>query len=320
LRGLLGLHQEIEMASRKGRASSQSDALQILRGGKAVPRNLVNQCIADLQQRRSKELSQRNATERKMAKFLGDTRSLPKPATQGLDKLLGLHQKLARQKILAPRVAGGLGGILPGRITATIVPPFDYDIVISSALAGNAAIREATSDKATGKMSASAITSSKKGFGGGSAYTTLGVYFHPLGPGTLSVHATPSFSFQWWTNSIGANSLVRSFGSGGLTVYGVDVASQTTGEVGTIVSTASTRFKLWDENQTDQVRFDFGFDIQAPTSVQLDVNHDLVYLLFVDADVHVEGIGWPGSLAGAKMAVTVPSITYDFQVQQVLQQ
>jgi hypothetical protein len=25
-------------------------------------------------------------------------------------------------------------------------------------------------------------------------------------------------------------------------------------------------------------------------------------------------------LAGAKMAVTVPSITYDFQVQQVLQQ
>ena len=53
--------------------------------------------------------------------------------------------------------------------------------------------------------------------------------------------------------------------------------------------------------------------------MHLEVDHGLVYLLFVEADVHVEGVGWPGSLAGAKMAVTVPSITYDFQVQQVFE-
>lgn len=168
-------------------------------------------------------------------------------------------------------------------------------------------------------MNASVITATQKGFNGGSMYTTVGVYFHPFGPGTLTVSATPRFSFQWWTNSIGANSLVRSFGSGGLAIYGVDVASQTTGAVGTIVSTAYQNFELWDENQTDQVRFDFGFDLQAPVSAQLDVNHDLVYLLFIEADVHVEGIGWPGSLAGSKLSVTVPSLTYDFRMQQVLQ-
>jgi hypothetical protein len=313
------------MPSKKKPSSQQSNASQMLRGGKAVPKDLVSRCIADLQQKRSKEAGQRIATERRMSKFLGEAQGVTKPdpkdprTSQSLDGLLGIHHKLAKQKVLAPKVPGGLGGIFPGQITVTVVPPFDYDIVIPTSLAGNDAIREASSNRNTGQMSASAITSSEKGFGGGSMYTTMGVYFHPLGAGTVTFHATPKFSFQWWTNSI-TNSLVRSFGSGGLTIYGVDVATQTTGGLGTIVSTAGTTFKLWDENQTDQVRFDFGFDISAPTSVQIDVSPHLVYLLFVDADVHVHGMGWPGSLAGAKMAVTVPSITYDFQAQQVFQQ
>ena len=313
------------MPSKKKRTSLQGNALQILRGGKAVPRDLVHRCIADLQQKRKAQLDQRNSTERKMAKYLGQAQGSGKSdtkdprVTQSLDSLLGIHQKLAKQKLVAPQVPGGFGGILPGHITVTVVPPFDYDVIIPTVLAGNQPTLDGSSDKNTGKMSASAITATQPGFNGGSMYTTVGVYFHPFGPGTLTVHATPKFSFQWWTNSIRPTALVRSFGSGALTIYGVDVASQTTGGVGTIVSGASTQFKLWDENETAQVRFDFGFDLQAPTSVQLDVNHNLVYLLFVEADVHVEGVGWPGSLAGAKMAVTVPSITYDFEVQQVFE-
>jgi len=313
------------MPVKSKRNTSEADAARILRGGKAVPNELVRRCLADLQSRRQAGLEQRKATEMKMAKLFGQARGQfetdPRHPAQAdsLQGLLALHQKLAKQKLAAPKVPGGLGGLLPGQIVVTTVPPYDYSVVIPATLAGNNPILEGASDKNTGMMSASAITASQKGFNGGSMYTTVGVYFHPFGPGTLTVHATPKYSFQWWTNSIGANSLVRSFGSGGLTVYGVDVASQTTGGVGTIVSTAGQTFGLWDENQTDQVRFDFGFDLQAPVSVQLDVNHDLVYLIFVEADVHVEGIGWPGSLAGAKLSVTVPSLTYDFRMQQVLQ-
>jgi hypothetical protein len=313
------------MPSKKKSSSQQGNASLIFRGGKAVPKELVSRCIADLQQRRTKEADQRLATERRMSKFLGDIQGGKKPdpkdprTAQSLDGLLAIHQKLAKQKVLAPKLPGGLGPIFPGQITVTVVPPFDYDIVIPTTLAGHDAIREASSNRSTGQMSCSAITSSERGFGGGSMYTTMGVYFHPLGAGTVRFTATPTYSFQWWTNSIN-NSLVQSFGQGGLTIYGVDVATQTTGGVGTIVSTAATSFKLWDESQTDQVRFDFGFDIPAPSSVQIDVTPHLVYLLFVDADVHVHGLGWPGSLAGAKMAVSVPSITYDFQAQQVFQQ
>lgn len=307
------------MPSKNKRTSLQADTLQIMRGGKAVPKELVQRCIADLQLRRTKLLDKRNITERQMAKYFGQAQGPIKRDARAMEGILGIHQKLAKQKLVAPRVHGGIGGIFPGRITVNVVPPFDYAILIPGKLAGNDPTLAGSSDKNTGQMSASAITATKRGFNGGSMYTTLGVYFHPLGPGTLTLHAAPKFSFQWWTNSVGGNSLVRSFGSGGLTIYGVDVARQTTGGVGTIVSTAGTQFGLWDEAQTDQVRFDFGFDLQAPTSVQIDVNHDLVYLLFVDADVHVEGIGWPGSLAGAKMSVTVPSLTYDFQIQQVFQ-
>ena len=313
------------MPSKKKPSSQQSNISQILRGGKAVPKDLVSRCLGDLQQKRSKESGQRIATERRMSKYLDGAQGAPRPdpkdpkTSQSLDGLLSIHQKLAKQKVLAPKVLGGLGGIFPGQITVTVVPPFDFDVVIPTSLAGNDAIREASSNRNTGQMSASAITSSKKGFGGGSMFTTLGVYFHPLAAGTLTFHATPKFSFQWWTNSIN-NTLVRSFGSGGLTIHGIDVAAESTGAVGTIVSTAGTTFKLWDENETNQVRLDFGFDISAPSSVQIEVTPHLVYLLFVDAEAHVHGMGWPGSLAGAKMAVTVPSITYDFQAQQVFQQ
>ena len=55
------------------------------------------------------------------------------------------------------------------------------------------------------------------------------------------------------------------------------------------------------------MNLDFGFDVQtAVLSTELNVDRNLVYLLFVDADVHVEGAGWPGSLADAKLSVGVP--------------
>src|SRR5258708_23529773 len=160
------------MPSKKKPSSQQSDPLQGLRGGKAVPKDLVSRCIADLQAKRIKESGHRIATERRMSKFLGDVQGTTRPdpndprTGQALDGLLGIHQKLAKQKLLAPRVPGGLGASFPGRITVTVVPPFDYAIVIPGSLAGNDAIREATSDRNTGKNSANTLTSSNRVFGG----------------------------------------------------------------------------------------------------------------------------------------------------------
>ncbi len=298
--------------------------LKLFRDAKGIPDDLARERISEIQERRKAQLEQLLATRQEMKKHWSQIeKSAPgasDPQTaKALEDLLRMHKKLAAQKLMAPKVSGVVGGIRPGRISATLVPPFDYGIEIPTILAGNQPTLSSSADRNTGQMSVSCNTATEPGVNGGSMYTELGIYFHPVAPGTLKVSATPKYSFQWWTNSIPPSSLVRSFGSGNLNIYGVDVASQTTGATGTILSTASQQFFGWDETQIDQINLDFGFDLETTVTTEIDVDHTLVYLLFVDIEAGVEGVGWPGSLAGAEMSATVPSISYDFEPRLVLQ-
>ena len=299
---------------------------QMLRGGKALPRKLVQQCVTDLRKNRESQIDKRSSAEQTLTKHFRLAQDLAKPAAgsaradRAQNSLLKAHEKLSKLKLAIPNVLDGIGPLLPGQISATVTPPFDYDIKIPTVLAGNPPTLQGSTDKNTGKMSLSALTNTARGFNGGSMYTTVGIYFHPPGRGTLTMSAAPKYSFQWWTNSLRPTDLVRSFGQLGLTVYGVDVAGQTVGQLGTIEATAGAEFFSWDETQSGQVHLDCGFDVQTGVvSAQLNVNRNLVYLLFVDADVHVEGVGWPGSVAGAKLTVNVPYIKYDFLAEQVIQ-
>jgi hypothetical protein len=288
-------------------------------GGKGIPDEVAQKCVADIQERRKAQLDRLIAARQEMTKYWSDIR---KSSTSGssdpeteraLEGLLGAHRKLAAQKLAAPKIHGGIGLPRPGSISATVIPPFDFNVQIPTVLAGNQPTITGSADKNSGQMTVSCSTATEPGFNGGSMYTTVGIYFHPSVPGTLTVTATPKYSFQWWTNSIPPSSVVRSTGSGSVTIYGVDVASQTTGATGTIISTANEQFFGWDENQLDQINLDFGFDLETTATTQIKVDHTLVYLLFVDIEAGVEGVGWPGSLAGAEMSATVPSISYDFE-------
>jgi hypothetical protein len=310
--------------ARNSKRSHSTTATRQSAGKPAVLEDLFRRSIARAREQTQARLAERSATAREAAEQFGlasgmsDVDATTPQARRAQDALRKLHDKHAKQKVSVANLRPGLGGVFPDATTVTVVPPFDYDILIQGSLAGNAATLQGSSSKSTGKMDLSAVTSSDKGFGGGSVYTTVGVYFHPPGPGTLTLRAAPTYSFQWWTNSLRPTADVRSFGSVTLTVYGVDLAHQTIGETGTILATANSVLHLWDESQTGEIRLDFGFDLQTSGSVQLDVTRQLVYLLFVAADVHVHGVGWPGSLAGAKLAVGVPSLTYEFRAQQVL--
>jgi hypothetical protein len=303
-------------------AELESHVLELIRGGKAVPENLVQRHLVEAQKKRQSELERVNRTRHQMAKHLGRTQKAcppeaDDPKTQkALDGLLGIHQKLAAKSLAAPKVPTFPGGILAGGITAKVVPPFDYDVVIPGTVTGEPTAT-GSSNKITGEMSASCFTTDQPGFNMAGMYTTTGIYFHPLTSGTLTVTACPTYSFQWWTNSLLPSDAVNSFGVVGLTVYGVDLASQTTGGTGAILTTAAQEFYRWDESNTGQIHFDFGFDLQTPLSVELSVTHNLVYLIFVDISVAVHGLGWPGSLAGAMISATVPSITYNYKMQQV---
>lgn len=315
------------MPSKKKIRAPKNDVVQTLRGGKAPPRNVVQQALANMHERRSAEVEKGSANSRQMAKHFDQVQQLPSINTKdpnvsrSLDGLLGLHQKFSKQKLLAPKAPKDVGGILPGRISVNVAPPFDFDhVLFGTGTGSNIATRTASANLLNGQIDLSAITVPNKGFGGGSAYGVVGLYFHPVGSGVLTVRAAPKYSYQWWTNSIRPTALVKSHGHVSLVIYGVDAYADTTGEVGTIVSVASTNLFHWNEEETNQVRFDFKFDLQTSGSVSMNVNHTLVYYLFVESQVGVHSVGWPGSLAGAKMAITVPSIAYDYELHPVLQQ
>ena len=299
---------------------------RMLRGGDPVPLKLVERSVAEIAQQRSAQFEKQSVAAQRMNRYFGAAQDLALPdncdprVEKAQAALLKTHERLARQRLAAPNIAGDFSGMLPGQIRATIVPPFDYDIIVPSKLGGADPDLEATSDRRTGKMKLSAVSTRDRVLHGGGMYTTVGVYFHPPSRGKLTVYAAPKFSYQWWTNSLRSTDIVRSFGQLALTVYGIDVASDSIGETGTIDATAANEFFSWDENKSGQINLDFDANVQAPVlSAELNVNRTLVYMLFVSANVHVYGAGWPGSLAGSKLSVTVPYITYDFRMEQVIQ-
>jgi hypothetical protein len=307
--------------NKKKIAGQQSNALRIFRGAKGIPQNAVRQYLADSRKKKQTQIEKANATRQQMGKYLGEIQKAANsgPNAKALDALLSMHKKLASRKIAPPMVAGGIGGILAGSISVKVVPPFDYDVIIPEQLAGDPVTTSVSASRLTGQMSMSAMSSSEPGFNGGGMYATVGIYFHPTTAGTLSVSVNPTYSFQWWTNSLQSFDLVQSYGSGALTVYGVDVASQTTGAVGTIETVAGQDFIMWNQQNPAEIQFDAGFDLQTPASLSVDVDPTQVYLLFVEANVDVQGVGWPGSLAGSVLSVTVPYISYDFRMRQVLE-
>ena len=229
---------------------------------------------------------------------------------KALDGLLSLHKKLAGKKLPFPKVRGGIGGFFPGTISGTVVPPFDFADSIPTVLAGPTPVLS-VSASVNGQISASAATLQTRGFNGGSEYARVGIFFHPMTSGTLTISASPTYSFEWSTNSLNT-SYVTSSGDVGLTIYGMD-------EFGGIQPTGGGVYESWEELTTGQIQLGFGFNVKKSLSVSGDVTPSLIYLCFVEVEAHVVGMGWPGSLATAMASATVPSISYEFVPRLVLE-
>jgi hypothetical protein len=303
---------------RKGRrrtTQTAGSAWEILRGG-PMPKGLIAR-LADIGSGFAGERAKADGIRGQVARHSADAQGRPDPiptdprSKKALDGLLALHGKLGRRKLVAPKVPAVVGGISGGRISVTITPPYDYALTIQTP-PNNGVHKPATAAAAANKngtLSCSAITTHERSMG--SAYAHVGIFFHPLSAGTLRVSASPAYSFQWWTNSIGTRE-VQSGGSADINIYGLEQRTTQPGDF-SIVSVAGTPFKRWLETETGRVRFDVGFDVQNPVSAQMSVGRGLVYLVFVTVHCHVLNAGWPGSLAGAMLSATVPSITWEFE-------
>jgi hypothetical protein len=304
------------MARKTVATKRQMQLMEFLRlGGTKIPTGFAGKAKAATQSVLREKLDARNAARARGAKLLGklkggSTVAVDDPANKkALDALLRRHKQLAAKKLPFPKVPNGVGGFFPGSISGTIVPPFDFADSIPTLLANVSNPTLSVSASVNGQISASAVTSATRGFNGGSEYARVGIFFHPMTQGTLTISASPTYSYQWSTNSLNTT-YVTSSGDVGLTVYGMNEMAQ-------ILATAGEMYELWEELDTGEINLDFAFNVQKSLSVSLSVAPSLVYLCFVEVEAHVVGMGWPGSLATAMASATVPSISYRFQPQLV---
>jgi len=284
-------------------------ALDFLRDRNKVPDEFIRRRIAAARREIAARYEQKSEIKRQAVKLFTQIQEPIRPsnddpkAARAITGLLDLHKKLAKQKILAPSVASELGGIISGGFTAKFTPPFDYAYTIPFLTAGQPSLIGSASKG--GELSTRAVSDFTTR-SVGTMYTELGVFFHPfVGPARLTVSANPAYTRQWWTNSLFADSAVRSFGSVVVGIFGQQ------GRIGPITGAVDVADQ-WDETTTQEVRFDFGSSPTIPATAQLEVDPSFTYSLFVAAQTHVEAVGWPGSLAGAIISLTVPSITLQF--------
>ena len=300
------------MAKSKHKTDSQDSALEFLRGGRSVPEGLVRRHMAQVKRTTSARLREKTALQREVAKYWG---KIQKPISKSggdekvkraVDGLRGISEQLAKRKVSAPVVATEAPGILVGHFVVKVTPPYDYAFVWTEPLLGNPDLA-ASADQNSGQLSCHAVTDNgSPSPSAGFAYAETGVYFRPIAPATIRVWSAPAVGFSWWTNSLNQNSPVISIGSGGLAIYGQEGSIYGTG------SAFQTFLTDWDEEMVQTLRFDFGSSFAGePQAVEMEVDPSSWYVLFVGCNCSVAGQGWPGSIAGSNMSVTVPSITFE---------
>ena len=297
------------MDKRNIRTPSNSNALDFFRGGKAPP-EFVRQRMAAAERELAAQ-DQNRRVPRQVEKFFRQIQKPNRPKVgdpkviQATGGLLDIYKKLGRQRIIAPGVLAESGGILQGRFEVKLTPPFDYAFAIKHTFDGGPTV--SSSANKNGQLDARSVTEfEKRSFA--SAYAECGVFFHPFfGPAKLRVSANPSYTRQWWTNSLSAADLVKSFGSIVVGMFGQQGRTgPTKGNVGI--------GDLWDEQSSEQVRFDLGSSPSIAPVAELEVDPSFAFSVFVAIQVSALGTGWPGSLAGAIIAAVVPSITIELDL------
>lgn len=222
-----------------------------------------------------------------------------------LDAILRLHRRAASQKLPMPKVTPALFPV-SGGFSGTVFPPFFTDQVpyLDPKNVTNPKVQCSANEN--GQISASVVTSEKPGFNHGKAFALVQVPLSSPGPGTFTVSATPTYSFEWSANWLDSY-YVLSRGQITLGIIG-----ETEGAAPEYL-TAQEDYVKWQSNSLAPApQFGFQFGVQQSLSVSLYVNGPLFCNCYLVVCVEAAGIGWPGSLAVAMAWATVPSISYAF--------
>lgn len=297
------------------RTHRQPGAFERLRGG-SPSEALVQRQVSGLKRKWLAEISQESKLRQQAAKSFSQLGRRLKPdakQAQALDDLKRVSERLAKQKLFLPRPRIGLPDVY-GNYTLRFTPPYlDLGTVVAgqiSSVTGDPTV-VATGVDSLGQMTCSVDTNFEKA-SAGTASNMLGVFFKPLFDNAKArITFESSFAMSWYVNSI-QNKVASSRAQGLIRLMKMDGAFQQPSlQVGAFIG--------WNESAENELDF-HAFSSAGPTwALEATVDSNHFYLVVITLECSASGAGWPGSLAGAKAVVTVPSISVHITGQPLAQ-
>jgi hypothetical protein len=291
--------------------------LEFVYGGKAVSKSLLNRSVSRIGGQLNAQFKERSKLREEAAKYRKKIETprkaigASKETAQTAAALRAITDQVAKRKVIPPVLSRDVSGILAGTYSVTISPPYPYTFFESSIYRGSPS-SAAWADDYTGQITLRTETDNSR-----ASWATptagLGIFFSPNFPtGFLRARANLATTFSWWVNALprceAASNASFNFGIWVLTPEGLAVQLPDYHQVEV----------LWSSMVYDGLDFDFGSKAY-PLSTQSKVDGGQTYLvlLLCTCDAH-DTAGWPGSLAGANLAATLPSVTLEVEAFPVL--
>jgi hypothetical protein len=314
--------------SKKAKRKNES-----LLGGSSFPASLLRRRVTQVERSLNERFKGKAALRQEAGKYL---RTLQQTISSGASAneevsraaagLRSFSERLAKRKVVAPAVPRVPSGIVLGQYVENFAPPYqNKPLTKSGILEGNPSMSDAA-NAITGQMNLSVVSDYDNPSDAWASAELCVTFDPPFGPGTVSASANPSILFSWWINAISDfhhDALSEACLSFGIMTYSL--------ATGSFVGQNINTYELWSEMQTNQLDFNFGSQT-VPVSAEMDVDAEDVCYVFLNCLCHVVALGWPPqptgpgievyprSLAGAKVALTLPSITLDLEWHPVVAQ
>jgi hypothetical protein len=291
----------------------QESAFELMRGGQ-LPKDVVQRHFSEMKQKLAEEIKEKSAIQQQAAKYFSE---IQKPlanvagdsaAVAGLGRIT---DQLAKQKLVVPAIAKVAPGILAGSYTLRFAPPYTAygnDTVSGDSypVSGNPTV-STSAVPSLGQFNSSVATDFKSP-SEGYAESLMGVHFRPMfGPATARIWFDSEIAFSWWVNSIGPQAMSEAHGL--LQLYQYD---------GAFTFLTEREFTGWRETAQNQLNFDFGSTPGPTWYLESPVSPSHFYFVTMRLRCRASGAGWPGSLAGANLSITVPSITVEVTMNPIV--
>ena len=299
----------------KSRKSNKQSALERMQGG-PLSAAVAQKKFGAVKRQWLAESAEESALKRKAAKALGEVAKSPKPdqkQTQAIAELLRITEGLAKRKLVVPRRRLGVPDTY-GNYTLKFTPPYlELGTVVAgqvSSVTGDPAI-VATGDDYLGQLSCSVDTNRDKA-SAGTASNQFAVRFKPMfDNATARITFESNYAWSYYVNSIrNKPAYARAQGWIKLIEYN-GYFVQPSLQLGAFIG-----YNISAENE---LKWNAISSAGPSWALEAKVNSNRHYYVVISLECSASGAGWPGSLAGSRALVTVPSISVQITGQPLLQ-